>query len=146
MTLTEHFTWLEVVRSQTATRLGIDNSLPQALRHNVLTAAEGMERVRGILGWPITVDSWYRCFALNLKLNGSASSDHLQGWAVDFICPRFGTPHSICLELLKHDLPFNQLIHEGTWVHISFAPALRRQVLTAHFNGGKVTYTQGVAA
>ena len=144
MKLTEHFTWLEVARSQTATRLGIDNSLPDSLRQNVKRAAEGMERIRGILGWPITVDSWYRCPELNRRLNGAMSSEHLQGWAVDFVCLKFGSPKEICLQLLKHDLAFNQLIYEGTWVHVSFAPALRRQVLTAQFGGGKVRYLEGI--
>jgi hypothetical protein len=36
------------------------------------------------------------------------------------------------------------VIEEGTWVHISFAPAMRQQVLTAHFDGDKATYRLGV--
>ena len=38
---------------------------------------------------------------------------------------------------------FDQLIQEGTWVHISFDPQMRGQALTAHFVNGKATYTQG---
>ena len=40
-------------------------------------------------------------------------------------------------------LAFDQVIQEGTWVHISFAPTMRRMVLTAHFNGSKVIYSHG---
>lgn len=142
MILTEHFDWLEVVRSSTALRLGIDNSLPDLLRPNVRRAAEGMEDVRALLGKAIFIDSWYRCIQLNQALNGALSSDHIQGWAVDFVCPGFGTPQQICHKIFASSIAFNQLIFEGTWVHVSFAPALRRQVLTAHFSGGKVTYTK----
>ena len=146
MKISEHFDWEDVTRSSAAMRLGINNALPQDYRSNAETAATGMERIRGVLDFPIFVDSWYRCAELNSALRGSLTSDHVQAYAVDFVCPRFGTPKEVCLEILKHDLAFNQLIYEGTWIHISFAPALRRQVLTAHFSGGKVAYTQGVMA
>ena len=144
MRISEHFTWEDVTRSSAATRLGISNVLPPDYCSNAEVAAMGMEKVRGVLGFPIFVDSWYRCAELNAALKGSLTSDHVQAYAVDFVCPRFGTPKEVCLEILKHDLAFNQLIYEGTWVHVSFAPALRRQVLTAHFSGGKVTYTKEI--
>ena len=40
---------------------------------------------------------------------------------------------------------FDQLIQEGTWVHISFAPTMRGQVLTAHFVNGIAHYQGGIA-
>jgi hypothetical protein len=42
-------------------------------------------------------------------------------------------------------IAFDQIILEGSWVHVSFDPRLRGQVLTATFNAGTPTYTNGVA-
>jgi hypothetical protein len=66
------------------------------------------------------------------------------GYAADFISPTFGEPIKIVKALAATNVQFDQLIQEGTWVHVSFAPAMRRQVLTAHFVDGKVTYEEGI--
>jgi hypothetical protein len=68
----------------------------------------------------------------------------MKGFAADFICPIIGTPAEIVAMLLKTDLVFDELIQEGSWVHVSFAPPLRRLVMTAHFGSGGTTYTKGV--
>lgn len=142
--------WLsEFLRSDTAVRKGIDN-IPSATAlaniRNVL--APGMQRVRDALRMPVLITSGYRSLALNQAVGGSASSQHVAGLACDFVAPDFGTPRSIARHLSQQAeaLGFDQLIFEGTWVHISFVPDNpRRQVLTAHFGGGMVTYTKGVA-
>lgn len=111
----------------------------------VVTAA-GMEKVRVLLGnRVIHVDSWFRCPMLNRAVHGTEHSDHMLGWCVDFVCPGFGTPAEIVKAVIASDIQFDRIILEGTWVHISFAPALRRQIETAHFNNGVATYTQGVS-
>jgi hypothetical protein len=95
-----------------------------------------MEVVKEILGGKgVRVNSWYRSAAVNKAVGGSKNSSHMRGEAVDFICPRFGTPYDVAKELEKHraELRFDQLIYEHTWVHISFLipPALPRlEVLT----------------
>jgi hypothetical protein len=43
-------------------------------------------------------------------------------------------------------IQFDQVIQEGAWVHFSVAPAMRQQVLTAHFVGGVARYQEGVSA
>ena len=48
----------------------------------------------------------------------------------------FAAPLGICRVIAGSALKFDQLIEEGTWVHISFAPAMRRQVLTKNPAGG----------
>jgi uncharacterized Zn-binding protein involved in type VI secretion len=49
---------------------------------------------------------------------------------------------------VKDNLPFDQMIveyiHNKPWIHLSFAPTLRRQLLTAVLNGGRVTYPHGL--
>lgn len=141
--LSDHFSLEELTASQTAARQGIRNDPPPAERAALSSTAERMEDVREILGGKvITVSSGYRSPALNAAVGGTAKSAHVRGRAVDFICPRFGSPLDICRALAaaerRGEIRFDQLIEEGTWVHISFDPRLRGEVLTAAKGGGYV--------
>lgn len=121
--LSEHFSLEEATNSQTASRLGIDNAHPdQWIVTNAARTAVRMEKVRSLLGQPISVSSWVRCQALNRALGSKDSSQHLKGEAVDFICPAFGSPPQICQKLIEEKVlvNFDQLILEHTWVHISW--------------------------
>ena len=142
--LTDHFSLEELTASSTACRLCIDNT-PHDIQilANLQLAAEGLELVRALLGKPMHIDSGYRCETLNRAVNGAVASDHLLGYAADFVCPDFGTPLEIVTCIVSSDIKFDQCIQEGTWVHISFNPRMRQEVLTAHFGAGGTTYTQG---
>ena len=147
--LTQHFALAELTHSDSAVRLGLDNApTPEALA-NLATLARGLEAVRAALGSvPLYISSGYRSRAVNAAVGGSRTSQHMAGEAADFVAPEFGTPRQICEHLasLGDALQFDQLIYEGTWVHISFtAGRQRRSVLTAHFANGGVRYTQGLA-
>lgn len=145
------FFWLsEFLRSDTATRKGLTNLPGPAELANIRgPLAAGMERVRNLLGVPVQITSGFRSIEVNASVGGTASSQHCQGLAADFIAPDFGTPRTIASYLMQHlpDLRFDQMIFEGTWVHISFvSDKPRGEVLTAHFvPGQKVSYTRGVA-
>jgi Peptidase M15 len=144
MNLTEHFTLEELCFSSIAMARHIDNSPPPAVSEALGTLAAGLEHIRAELGAPMHIDSGYRCPALNRAVRGVSTSAHTTGYAADFICPAFGSPAEIVRHLAYNTaLKFDQLIQEGTWVHVSFDPKLRRQVLTAHFGAGKTTYTPG---
>lgn len=145
MNLSEHFTLEELTNSSTALRKGIDNTPPAEVVDHLRVLASGLEAVREILGSPLHIDSGFRCPALNKAVGGVPTSAHTTGYAADFVCPAFGDPLAIVKRLAEPGvLPFDQIIQEGTWVHVSFAPAMRQNVLTAHFVGGKARYTQGV--
>ena len=169
MNLSEHFTLAEAVYSSTAQRLGFDNTPSRQVIANATIAAEGMEEVRALLGdLSIHVDSWIRCEALEKVLTAGdfkswcakhgkpsvpsswdeyfSRKGHPKGYAVDFTCTGYGTPIEIVQAIAKSPIQFDQCIQEGTWVHISFDPQLRRQVLTATFANGTPTYSKGVAA
>lgn len=143
MQLSEHFTLAEGIFSSTALRLELDNMPSEQVLENMKSTANRMELVRKLLGAPLRVDSWYRSEELNAAVGGSEHSAHTQGWAVDFVCPDFGPPEQIVRAIDQARLLFDQCIQEGTWVHLSFAPTMRQEILTAHFNGGHATYTQG---
>lgn len=146
--LTPHFTLSEFLHSETAVRLSLFNSpRPPVLRAIREVLAPGMQRIRDLLGQPISVSSGYRSPVVNKAIGGSATSQHTRGEACDFTAPGYGTPLAICRAIVanKSKIGFDQLIFEGAWVHVSFvAGAPRGQVLTAHFGGGGVRYTPGL--
>lgn len=131
--LSAHFSLEELCVTQ---HRDIPNAAPPAVVEILRSTAAQMEQVRALLGGRvITVSSGYRCRALNRAVGGAATSAHLAGHAVDFNCYGFGDPLAVCRALAGSDLPFDQLIEEGTWVHLSFDPRLRRQVLTRRAGG-----------
>ena len=146
MNLSPHFTLAELTRSETALRRGIDNSASASIVEKLRHTAGGLERVRALLGAPLHVNSAYRGPNVNAAVGGSSTSQHTKGEAADFVAPSFGSPLDICRAIIASDIEFDQLIYEGSWVHISFVAdrAQRQMVLTAHFAGGKVTYTPGI--
>ena len=138
-----HFSKSELTASDTAVRLGIDNTPSPQIVANLEVLAMGLEDIRDILGHPVRINSGYRCPKLNTVIKGSRTSAHMEGYAADFTCPAFGTPLEVVKAIEKSPLAFDQCIQEGTWVHISFAPEERRRVLTAHFGPNGTTYTEG---
>jgi len=143
--LTEHFSLEELTFSSTAQRMGIANTPSFQTVAALTRLAMGLEKIRGILGdLPMHIDSGYRCPALNAAVGGAKASAHLDGFAADFTCAAFGSPLSIVRAIRASGLPLDQCIQEGTWVHVSFAPAMRGQYLTAQFGPQGTTYTQGV--
>lgn len=146
--LTQSFSLDEFLASQTATRKGISNTPDAGSLNTIRTVlAPGLQRVRDLLGVPMFITSGYRSPTLNRSVGGSRTSQHVTGNAADFYAPGFGSPLEICRFLNQHraQIGFDQLIEEGTWVHISFvAGAPRGQVLTAYFEGGGVRYVPGL--
>lgn len=144
MNLSDHFTLAEATVSQTAARMGIDNTPDAAMLDELRKTAQFMERVRDILGKPITVTSWYRCQELEdvIAPGRRTVGHHPLGAAVDFICPGYGSPLEIAARLstMAAALGIGQLIYEyGTWVHISRLPvAPVNRVLTIDRRGVQV--------
>lgn len=139
--LTAHFALEELTHTQ---HREFDNTPPPEVVANLRATAARMEHVRRLLGGRvITVSSGYRSPALNRAVGGARTSAHLDGHAVDFNCYGFGPPKAVCRAIATSDVDFDQLIEEGSWVHISFAPQLRRQVLTKRRSGG---YALGLEA
>lgn len=139
--LTPHFTLEELTHSQTAMRKGLDNTPNAVIINNLTITCANLETVRALLNAPLMISSGYRSPAVNRAVGGSATSAHTQGWAVDFICPGFGTPKQITDAIKESNIRLDQCIEEGTWVHISFAPTMRQQFLKATFKNGKPIYT-----
>lgn len=128
--LSRYFSKAEAVTSQTAFRQGIDNTPPLDIWANIEQTAKAADQVRDLLNRPMHISSWFRCLKLNRAIGSADTSDHPNGWCIDFICPEVGSPYQVAAKILASGIPFDQLIMEGTWVHWSASPKMRRQALT----------------
>lgn len=144
MNLSPHFTLAEFVDSQTATRKGIDNTPSPDIVANLTRVAALLEKIRTLVGGQIRISSGYRCPALNRAIGGASNSAHMLGLAADINVPGM-TPLEVAKLVQLSGIMFDQLIYEGTWLHVGLSSsAHRRQVLTATFVDGKATYSPGI--
>ena len=150
--LSPHFSLAELTASSMAARRGLPNTPGPEAFANLHRVALLLEDVRRLLGdKPVLVSSGYRSPPVNQLVKGSRNSAHMHGLAADFIVPAYGSPLQVCQAIEGSGLWFfDQLILEGTWVHISLSPGPvppRREVLTAVFKPGrKTTYLKGLPA
>ena len=129
----KYFTIKELIKSTTATAKKIDNTPTKEVEDNLTKLVDKiLDPLREAYGKPIKVNSGYRCPKLNRAVGGSATSQHVLGQAAD-ITGGSKLENKILFDLIKSlKLPFDQLIWEngGVWVHVSFGPRNRRQVLS----------------
>ena len=139
--LSEHFSLDEATYSETAVRMHIDNQPSTLQLANMTIAAEKLEAVRAVTG-PLRINSWLRLPDVNVAVGGSKVSSHMDGWAIDCSSSHH-TPYELCQLVIKAGIKFDQMIHEyGRWMHISFAPEMRHQMLTIYKPEGK--YKAGI--
>lgn len=150
MRLSQHFTLMEAMKSQTGERMGLDNTPPNEVIPRLVFVAETiLEPIRANYGVPFSPNSWYRGPALNHAIGGAPSSQHVKGEAVDIEVP--GVSNIDLAKWVNMHLKFDQLILEAWdgvnpasgWVHVSAKTGEQRgQVLT--YSKGK--YTKGLPA
>lgn len=141
MKLSENFSLVEL----TSTGTGLPNE-PTAEEVAALRAlvTNVLQPLRTAVGVPVVVSSGFRSAAVNRAVGGAASSQHRLGQAADINAAGIG-PKELCQRIIDLGLPFDQLIQEfGRWVHVSYGPRHRRQVLTAVKVKGKTVYRKGL--
>ncbi len=147
--ISKHVSYKEGVRSNTALRLGIENT-PRAeqLEKMNVVANEVFEPLREWVGGPIKINSFFRCYKLNKAIGGSKTSQHMSGQAMD-IDDTFGCKtNTEMFNYVKDNLDFDQMIWEfgdddnPDWVHISFVSKEenRNRCLKAYKEKGKTKY------
>lgn len=154
MNLSANFTLKELTRSDTADRLGIDNTPNEEQIESLRLLCENiLQPVRDHFGKPVKINSGFRCPALNQATGGSATSDHCKGQACDFEIDGVSNPD--LAQWVMDNLEYTQLILEfytqgqpnSGWVHASFNPdSLKCQELTAVKVAGKTQYLPGLVA
>ena len=130
----KHFTLDELIHSDTADRLGIDNSpTSDAIQCIDDLVANVLDKLRGEWGGPIIVTSGYRCKELNAAVGGARNSQHLKGQAADIVSDDFDEFRRFVRRWCK-DNDFDQCIFEHSsdseWIHISYVEGRnRRQII-----------------
>lgn len=150
MQLSEHLTLAEATKSQTATRLGIDNTPTIAHMEALRVVAKNVfEPIRNHFGVPIAVTSGYRSKVLNEAIRGSRRSQHCHGQAIDIDADVYGRiTNAEIFHHIKGHLDFDQLIWEfgneetPDWVHVSYVDdgSNRGEVLIAYRENGRTRY------
>lgn len=146
--LSPHFLLSELIASQTAVRLNRPIiCLPGSPEFNALQAwCENIgEPVHEHFNSPIIVSSGLRPPWLNANVGGASSSQHEKGEAVDFTVRGHSVEDVARWIADESGLPFDQLIWEfDAWVHCSYSPRNRRQVLTAKHGDRATVYMPGL--
>lgn len=150
MRLSKDLTLIEVTRSESAKRNGIDNTpTPEHLENLKKVATHIFQPIRNHFKTAINVSSGYRSEKLNRLVPGtSITSQHSQGEALDIDMDGTKITNKQVFDFIKDNLIFDQLIWEfGTdqnpgWVHVSYESngKQRKQVLKAVKKNNIVKY------
>jgi len=154
MQLTANFSLHEMCKSETALRMGLDNTPDDEATENLRTLCEQvLQPIREHYGKGVKVNSAYRSPESNSAVGGSKTSDHCKGMAADIEIP--GVANADLAQWIMDNLDYTQLILEfytpgipdSGWVHVSYDPNnLKKQELTATKVAGKTTYLPGLVA
>lgn len=147
--ISKHISYKESIKSNTATRRGIDNTPSDYELTNMVGIAENVfEPLREWVGGPIKITSMFRCEELNLAIGGSSRSQHCEGRAMD-LDDTFGhKTNAEMFEYIRKNLNFDQLIWEfgddnnPDWIHVSYISddENRKRVMRAERIDGKTQY------
>lgn len=147
MKISKKYSIADVTRSDTATRRGFTEQFTPEQR--VIDNAKLVcENILDKIPYPFFISSFYRCPRLNKAIGGSATSDHMEGCAVD-IDSQNNLSNKHIFEWIRDNCDFDQVIYEfgnetnPDWVHVSFRKiGNRKQVLKAVKVNGKTKYVK----
>lgn len=118
------FSIAELTKSDTARRLGIDNTPSDSIKKNLTLFIEKvLDPIREDWGSPIIVSSGYRCPELNKAVGGVNTSGHLYGFCADLqVKGDLRKFSNFVIEWMKeHQMKYDQIIWEKsgnvTWLH-----------------------------
>ena len=147
MNLSRNFTLLELIKSDTAVRKGINNNPNAGQIEKLKDLCENiLQPVRDHFG-RVEVTSGYRSVDLCMAIGSSANSQHAKAEAAVFEC--VGVDNAELADWIKDNLPYDQLIVEyytpgepnSGWIHCSCIPDQpRASFLWAYRSEGKTKY------
>lgn len=154
MQLSKNFTMAEFIKSDTATKLGIDNTPEGEHLENAKALFENVvQKVRDHFG-PTVLNSGYRSPKLNEAVRGVSTSQHCYGEAADIEVP--GVANADLAQWIVDNCEFDQVILEfytpgipdSGWVHVSYKRdgSNRKKAITAVKENGKTVYKPGLIA
>ena len=148
MQLSKNFNLVELTKSQTATRKGIDNTPSPTHQANLQSLCmHVLQPIRDHFSQVVTVSSGYRSQELCLAIGSKITSQHAKGEAADFEI--FGVSNKELADWIHYNTNYDQLILEywkesdpnSGWVHCSYSEnQKRRQYLKAFKSNGSTKY------
>ena len=148
MKLTKNFSLIELTKSQTATRKGIDNTPSTEHQDNLKSLCEMiLQPIRDHFECVVSISSGYRSPELCVAIGSSTKSQHASGCAADFEI--FGVSNKDLADYIDENLDYDQLILEywkesdpnSGWVHCSYTNGSnRKQYLRAYKENGSTKY------
>ena len=148
MSLTKNFSLIELTKSQTAERKGIDNTPSAEHQENLKSLCEMiLQPIREHFDCVVSVSSGYRSPELCVAIGSSTKSQHARGEAADFEI--FGVSNKDLADYIDENLDYDQLILEywkesdpnSGWVHCSHTNGSnRKQYLRAYKENGSTKY------
>ena len=150
--LSKSFTLEEFLKSQEATRLGIDNTPNEEQIFNLqLLCNNVIQPIRDYFNKPVVISSGYRSAALCEAIGSSSKSQHTKGQAADFEI--FGVANKDVADFIVQNFEYDQCILEfwnenepnSGWIHCSYSKeGNRKQYLKAQKVSGKIVYSSMV--
>tara|TARA_B100001167_G_scaffold165382_1_gene114038 strand:+ start:53 stop:511 length:459 start_codon:yes stop_codon:yes gene_type:complete len=148
MKLSNNFSLIELTKSQTAERKGIDNTPSTEHQDNLKSlCTHVLQPVRDHFSRVVSVSSGYRSQELCLAIGSKITSQHAKGEAADFEI--FGVSNKELADYIHEHLDYDQLILEywkesdpnSGWVHCSYSENNnRKQYLKAFKIDGSTKY------
>jgi hypothetical protein len=146
--MSDHFSIKELTYSDTAIRLGIDNTPTNEVLINLQNVVQFiLEPVRQYFDKPVKITSGYRSPELCKAIGSSIISQHTKGEACDFEI--IGIPNQVVSDWIVNNLDFDQCILEfwkpdvynSGWVHCSYKTfGNRKMYLKAYTANGRTVY------
>lgn len=124
--MSKYFTLEELTRSQTAARLGKDNTPNATQKRDLLRLMDYLDGIREEFGEAIRVTSGFRSWEVNSAVGGVKSSQHLAGQAADIV-----PMHSLerlrdLFDIIRRHGGYQQVIFErkgqSVWIHVAIPP------------------------
>ena len=140
MQLSQNFSLIELTKSQTAERKGIDNTPSTEHQENLKSLCTYvLQPIRDHYSRVVSVSSGYRSKELCEAIGSKSTSQHAKGEAADFEI--FGISNKELADWIHFNVNYDQLILEywkesdpnSGWVHCSYTEGNnRRQYLKAY--------------
>ena len=150
--LSVNFSLKEFIKSDTATRKGLDNTPSPEVVANLQKLVDNIvQPLRTSYDKVVTINSGYRSPEVNASVGGSKTSDHCKGMAADIEIE--GESNFDLAQHIVDTYKFTQVILEfytqgvpdSGWVHVSYdEDNLKCEVLTAVKQDGKTIYMKGL--
>ncbi len=145
MMISKYMSYKEATRSQTSTRMGIDNT-PDTyqLKNMKFVATEVFDKVREFVGGPLTCSSFLRVPELNKAIGSGYSSFHIHGAAIDIKNISTTVSDAEIFDFIRCEPEFSELIWEfgdstePAWVHVAYLEGDNRKMVKRALKvGGK---------